>query len=608
MTDATDFDTAAADAASGLFRRIAPEAAEICTPFLPRLFRALHDGHSFIWVGRDEAQGLAQAAPLADTAGRSPLVLQGRRLFLGRIWQLERDLAEEILRLAAAPPQDPHTEEAAQRLADWFPGEGSRGQQAAAALALLQNFMLISGGPGTGKTTTVAKLLALLSGGGDFPRIALAAPTGKAAAHMTRALRTALNTFPLPPDLKQHLSEIEGQTVHRLLKLRPPQMQPQFDKRQPLPLDILVADEASMLDLPLMLNLLRAIPDGCRVILLGDENQLPSVGAGAVLAALAQPTVLGGTTAQKLQKLLPHGEIPFQTAAEPPPLSENAAHLTFSHRFGKDSGLGCLARAVTAGQALEAWRQFALFPQELAVWQADTAKQAAAFCRRQSAYWQAVDELDIERAFACQGNLAVLAARRDDAERFNHACRSHLQQQGRIPADTPWFAGQVIMIERNDYPLNLFNGDIGLVLRDTAAQDALAAYFPAASGWRKIALSRLPAHNTAFAMTVHKSQGSEYRQVWLLPPAAAETGGLSRALLYTAITRARENFVFCGTQAAFTDACENNETRRSALKNMLARLSRPAGTTAENTGTTDTEDTEDTEVFNDGLENTLGRA
>lgn len=571
MTDEADIDTAAADAAAELFRRTAPDAAEICIPFLPRLFQALNDGHSFIWVNIGDAEKLAQAAPLADTIGKSPLVIQGKRLFLGRMWQLERDLAKEIVRLALAPQKDLHREDAAQKLAGWFPDEGSRGQQAAAALALLQNFMLISGGPGTGKTTTVAKLLALLGGGSAFPRIALAAPTGKAAAHMTRALHAALNTFSLSDDLKRHLSEVEGQTVHRLLKLRPPQMRPQFDARQPLPLDILVIDEASMLDLSLMLDLLRAIPDGCRVILLGDENQLPSVGAGAVLAALAQPTVLTEQTAQRLHTLLPHIDIPFQTAAETPPLSENVAHLTFSHRFGQHSGLGCLARAVTEGLAEQAWRQFGIFPKELAVWQADTEKQAAAFFRRQSDYWHAVDGLDIEKAFAYQGNLAVLAARRDDAERFNQACRSHLQQKGRIRADSPWFAGQVIMIERNDYPLNLFNGDIGLVLRDTADEDALAAYFPAASGWRKIPLSRLPAHDTAFAMTVHKSQGSEYRQVWLLPPSAAEAGGLSRALLYTAITRARENFVFCGSRAAFADACENNETRRSALKSMLSR-------------------------------------
>ena len=263
-----EFQTAAADAAVELLSRLYPAAAEVCAPFLRRLFAALEDGHSFIWLTDEEAETLAQAAPLTDSKGLAPLVLHVRRLFLGRFYQLERDLAGEIRRLAVTPAEIPETARAAELLAEWFAQAGSEGQQAAAALALLQNFILISGGPGTGKTTTVAKLLALLCQGRErLPRIALAAPTGKAAAHMARALHKALAGFSLSDGLKRHLSALEGQTVHRLLKLRPPQMQPQFDADNPLPLDILIIDEASMLDLSLMLNLLRAVPDGCRIIL-----------------------------------------------------------------------------------------------------------------------------------------------------------------------------------------------------------------------------------------------------------------------------------------------------------------------------------------------------
>lgn len=565
-----EFQTAAADAAVELLSRLYPAAAEVCAPFLRRLFAALEDGHSFIWLTDEEAETLAQAAPLTDSKGLAPLVLRGRRLFLGRFYRLERDLAGEIRRLAVPPAEIPETARAAELLAEWFAQPGSEGQQAAAALALLQNFILISGGPGTGKTTTVAKLLALLCQGRErLPRIALAAPTGKAAAHMARALHKTLAGFSLSDGLKRHLSALEGQTVHRLLKLRPPQMQPQFDADNPLPLDILIIDEASMLDLALMLNLLRAVPDGCRVILLGDENQLPSVGAGAVLASLAQTTILDGETAGRLKTLLPQRENPFQTASNPPALSANTARLTVSHRFGEHSGLGCLARAVCAGDAETAWAQFDHFPDQLSVRTASVEQLAADFCRQQADYWQAADHADIAAAFDCQNHLAVLAARRDDAARFNLACRNHLQRYGRIPANAQWFAGQVIMIERNDYPLGLFNGDIGLILRDTDGGDGtLAAYFPDSGTYRKIPLSRLPAYETAFAMTVHKSQGSEYRDVWLLPPADAE--GLNRALLYTAITRAREKFTFVGGRHAFAAACNRNETRRSGLRDMLA--------------------------------------
>ncbi|WP_373741999.1 exodeoxyribonuclease V subunit alpha [Neisseria sp.] len=577
----------AADAAAEFFRRHAPDAAPAVAPLVRRLFAALEEGHSFIETDRSEAAQLAELPELAGAHGGTPLVLRGRKLFLGRMWRLERDLAAEIVRLARAECVPPDWFQTAFYLENWFSGAGSEGQRDAAALALLQNFMLISGGPGTGKTTTVAKLLALVcSNGTAMPRIALAASTGKAASHMAHALHRALDGFDMPESVRAGLSRLEGQTVHRLLKLRPPQMQGAFDRANPLPLDVLVVDEASMLDTALMLQLLRAVPTGCRVVLLGDENQLPSVGAGAVLAALSQPTVLDVQTASSLQQMVPrHG---FAVSDNPPPLARNVAHLTVSHRFGPDSGIGCLARAAAAGDGGTAWAQFAAFPDELAVAQGGVKQQAAAFYAKQADYWQAVDAGDIALAFGRQADAVVLAAWRDDAAAFNEAYRRLLQQHGRIKGDAAWFAGQVVMMTRNDYALELFNGDIGIVLHDRFsdglesgqnhdghARHALAAFFPAADGFRKIPLSRLGGHETAFAMTVHKSQGSEYREVWLLPPSvptadADGAQGLNRALFYTAVTRARERFVFWGTQAELETAVRNDRPRRSALKEMLA--------------------------------------
>ena len=561
----------AADAAVALLQRYAPDAAAQAATYLPRLFAALADGHSFVWLSDAEASALAAAQPVVGRDGNTPLILDGRRLFLGRMWQLERDLAAQIVRLARAPVARPDWLQTGRCLADWFAEKGSEGQRDAAALALLQPFMLISGGPGTGKTTTVAKLLGLLChDGAAMPRIALAAPTGKAAAHMTRALHRALETFDLSAPVRRHLLQQQGQTVHRLLKLRPPQMQPQFDAAQPLPLDILIVDEASMLDMALLLQLLRAVPDGCRVILLGDENQLPSVGAGAVLAALAQPTLLGAETAQELQAMVPqHG---FQTASLPPPLAENVARLLVSHRFGDSSGIGNLARAVAAEDGAQAWAQFQRFPDALAALEGSRRVQAEALYALQADYWQAVDAGDVAAAFLHQTDAVVLAAWREDAAALNEAYRRCLQQQGRARSDAPWFAGQMLMVERNDYTLGVFNGDIGLVLPDE--EGALWAWFAAAEGHRRIPLSRLPAHSTAFAITVHKSQGSEYREVWLLPPSVpSENGaGLNKALLYTAVTRARERFVFWGSREMFQTACTANEPRRSALREMIGRL------------------------------------
>lgn len=573
-----DLNQSAAQSALDFLQRFAPAEAGIAEPYVLRLFAALQDGHSYIRLTDDEAEQLASAENIVGRQGGMPLVMQGRRLFLGRMWQLERDLAAEICRLAHPSAEKVDWVQAAQNLHSWFADKGSEGQRDAAALALLQSFMLITGGPGTGKTTTVAKLLGLIcSNSRQLPRIALAAPTGKAAAHMARALHRALDGFSLPEKIYSHLVRLEGQTVHRLLELRPPQMQSAYNRWRPLPYDVLVVDEASMLDTSLLLQLLRAVPDGCRVIFLGDEHQLPSVGAGAVLAALSQDTVLSSETAGKLTEYLPeHGFLVDDEKAVP--LSQNSARLTVSHRFGADSGIGCLARAVIAKDAESAWAQFGRFPQELEVMQADVKKQAELLYQRHEKYWQAVDSGNVALAYGHAADVAVLAAWRKDAEIFNETYCRHLQRFGRATEETPWFAGQIIMVTRNDYIQDLFNGDIGLIMPDTASANGLAAYFPDMEGFRKTAVSRLPAHETAFAMTVHKSQGSEYREVWLVPPSVASVhdedslSGLNNALLYTGITRARKRFVFFGSKQEMTAAIETVRIRRTALYDMVNSL------------------------------------
>lgn len=578
MNAPIDLNQAAALAATQFLQHYAPEDAAVVTPYVEALFSALQSGHSFIWVNDKEAAALKRADLVVGTDGETPLVLNGRRLFLGRLWQLEHDLAVEIKRLATSTVDDVDWLQASQNLQNWFAEKGSEGQRDAAGLALLQAFMLITGGPGTGKTTTVAKLLGLIcDNAAGLPRIALAAPTGKAAAHMARALHCALDRFDLPERIKQHLLLLEGQTVHRLLKLRPPQMQTAFHAQQPLPLDVLVVDEALMLHLSLLLQLLKAIPSGCRVIFLGDEFQLPSVGVGAVLAALSRETVLDEDTHRRLSEYLPQHT--FKVAENPPALSQNIAHLHVSHRFGTDSGIGCLARAVVSGDSETAWAQFERFPDELQVLHADMKHQAEYLYHKHEKYWQAVESGNVALAFGHAADVVVLTAWRQDAENFNQAYFRHLQTQQRISGDMPWFAGQMIMITRNDYALDVFNGDIGLIMPDSESANGLAAYFPFADSFRKIPISRLPTFETAFAMTVHKSQGSEYREVWLLPPSidtANESddvlNSLNNALLYTGITRAQKRFVFWGDKKIFEWAVKTQKKRQTALGEMINTL------------------------------------
>ncbi len=529
--------SSAADAAIAFFRRHEVQGASVIEPYVVRLFAALQNGHSFIYLDKADVDALSNLPNLVGNADK-PLILQGRKLFLGRMWQLEHDLAVEIKRLASAEAEEVNFMAASKSLSDWFDTKDSKEQRDAAALALLQNFMLITGGPGTGKTTTVAKLLGLICNNSTkLPRIALAAPTGKAAAHMARALQRALDGFDLSPSIKAHLENLEGQTVHRLLKLRPPQMRPAFNHEHPLALDVLVVDEASMLDLPLVLDLLRAMPTGCRLVLLGDENQLPSVGLGAVLAALSRPTALDKETAD---------------------------------------GIGCLARAVVSGEKQTAVEQFDKFPKELEMKSGRLKEQVALLYQKQQDYWQAVAENNVALAYGHAADVVVLAAWRQDADDLNQAYQEYLQRQGKVSGEMPWFAGQIIMITHNDYMLEVFNGDIGLIMKDEESLNGLSAYFPEKDGFKKIAISRLPDFESAFAMTVHKSQGSEYREVWLLPPSVPatteseeEARGLDKALLYTAITRARERFVFWGNAEELCQAVGCHQKRRTALADAL---------------------------------------
>ena len=561
----TEYRYPAAQAAAEMLQRLAPQAAAPVLPLLDELFAAQEGSHSYITLTPQEADALRQAAPVVgDGSGFTPLVLRGRRLFSGRLFALERSVAAELRRIARGRVRLPENAGLRQRLCDWFPDAGHNEQRLAAALAVLQPLMLVTGGPGTGKTTTVAKLLALLcADAAEMPSIALTAPTGKAAAHMTRSLHRALNGFKVGSEqVLQHLTALEGQTVHRLLKLNTTGRR-KFDREQPLPFDIVVADEASMLDLPLLHQLLCAIPEHGRLILLGDENQLPPVGIGAVLPVLAQPTVLTAEEAAKLAEWLPEG-VPFEVRDNPPPLAGNVARLEYSHRFDPQRGVGALAQAVVSGEAAAAEAAFARFTDDLFRLPETPAALARRFAKQHEAYWQAVSSGDLAACFASQQQLVLLAARRSQAAEFNHEYRKLLVAQGRA-AEQGWFAGQVLMVAENDYAVNVFNGDIGIVLPHG---DGLAAFFPDAGGFRAISLSRLPAHDTAFAMTVHKSQGSEYQEVWLLGD-EADSALFDRTLLYTAITRARRRFGYAGQMSALSAAVQRKNHRRTGLGEAL---------------------------------------
>jgi exodeoxyribonuclease V alpha subunit len=490
------------------------------------------------------------------TVGRpgdyAPLVLDGNgRLYLHRCWDYERQAADGILLRSSVRTVDDEPLSAA--LERYFPsteGEPDH-QREAARLALTRGFTVVSGGPGTGKSATVARILALIVElARDPPRIVLATPTGKAAMRLRRSIIQAAERQPVLDGLRQTLPA-EVTTIHRLLGVKPGTASCRYNRKNRLTCDVLVVDEASMVDLPLMARLLEALPDSARVILLGDSDQLASVEAGAVLA-----DICAGPAA-------PSAGGPDRPAV---------VQLTRSYRFGRDSGIGNLSRLVNAGDGEAALDLLACGRYGDVSWRPLPAGRAfaGAFMERvkdgYGAYSRAatpaaaLDELD---------RFRVLTPHRKGAwgaENLNLLCKDALGLHGRD--DRLGSLLTPVMVTGNNYELGLFNGDTG-VLMDDPASGSLAAWFDDPdTGLRRLSPLRLPSHESAFALTVHKSQGSEFDRVLLiLPERVSEV--LSRELLYTALTRARSHVEIWGTEEVFRCTVERRTARSSGLRERL---------------------------------------
>jgi exodeoxyribonuclease V alpha subunit len=526
-----------------------------------------HNGVSALgWDARWQA---LLPTDLADAAGSlfwcqgeaSPLVLDGQRLYLRRNWLAEQAIRASILARLAQPCAVPDT--LAQALDSLFDGSPAASadasttpdwQKVACALAARGRFTLITGGPGTGKTTTVVRLLALLQSQANRPlRIALAAPTGKAAARLGESISQAIQRLPLA--MQAHIPT-QAQTLHKLLQVRAAVLATAAPQ---LALDAVVVDEASMIDLELMARLMAAVPLSASLILLGDKDQLASVEAGAVMGQLCAGAQAGAYSAQTVQWLQAHtGQDVSAWAGTGSVLAQQTVMLRHSHRFASNSLIGQWASAVNAGD-----RQAVA-----ALWDSTprwSAEQSTSVTRLQPGPgrdvglaalvrngWQqtltSLQALQTEQA-ACSDDhaLALLKA----LSRFQVLCalregpagvlalnRSLAHALGFPPEG--WYLGRPVMVTRNDYNLGLMNGDVGLCL--PTARGLRVAFTLAgpdgAMGIRWVLPSRLDAVETVFAMTVHKSQGSEFDQVALVLPERM-TPVLTRELLYTGITRAK---------------------------------------------------------------------
>ena len=516
------------------------------------------------------------AAPWVGQPGmNAPLILDRQRLYLGKYWQYEQTVAVVLReRLESVATLD------ATRLADGLrrlfraaqDGE-TDWQKVAAAIAVSRRFAVISGGPGTGKTTTVVKVLALLLEQDPGLHIALAAPTGKAAARLTEAIRGGKDSVDAEPGVLERIPE-EASTLHRLLGagfgsgFR-------HNRDNPLVLDCLVVDEASMIDLPLMARLLEALPSRSRLILLGDRDQLASVEAGNVLGDITghgREIRYSRSQLDFLESLgmaADDGALP--DAAPSPCIADAVGLLRVSYRFAGDSGIGELARRVNAGEGEAAFRLFGDGRYRDIAWLDAGENSLNPDCldwavERYVRYLQADDVGEALRAFEQTRVLAALQGGPFGVGEINRRIAGRLQTLGLIHGGEEYH-GKPVMVTANDYEVGLFNGDIGLLWR---ADDAsLRAWFAfTGDELRSVSIRQLPEHSCAYALTVHKSQGSEFDEVLLVLP-FSESPVLTRELVYTGITRARNRVTIQGERQTFLQACQCRVQRASALAEKL---------------------------------------
>ncbi|MGH3569778.1 MAG: exodeoxyribonuclease V subunit alpha [Pseudonocardia sp.] len=536
------------------------------------------------WRAACERSPIITSGP--DASGGRPLRMTGGLLYLERYWHQEEQVRRDLRHRAAAGPAPVDIERLRAGLTRLFPpGEPER-QRLAAAASALRRVTVLAGGPGTGKTTTVARLLALLAdlGGRDqpspprtalaastdgrgvgprpadpvVPRIALAAPTGKAAARLEEAVRTQVAT--LPPEDRDRLGELRASTLHRLLGWRPgASSRFRHDRSNRLPFDVIVVDETSMVSLTLMARLLEAVRPDARLVLVGDPDQLASVEAGAVLSDLARAT---GTPEPALDAALRELGV-----AGPEPVINGV--VTLNHTFRFTGAIADLARAVQSGDPDAAVAMLRGRHPDVVFTETpgDTAGLRADVVAAGQTMIEAAQAGEVERALeALEAHRVLCGHRRGPFGVTWWSAEIERWLADTLPMDTgEWYPGRPVLITTNDYDVDLYNGDTGVVVQ-TAGGPRVA--FSRGGTPTLLAPARLPDVQTVHAMTVHRGQGSQFARVTVvLPP--AESPLLTRELLYTAITRARAAVRIVGSEAAVRAAVARPVSRASGLRHRL---------------------------------------
>ncbi|WGE57415.1 exodeoxyribonuclease V subunit alpha [Actinobacillus equuli] len=529
----------------------------------------------------------------------APMLFQHGLLYFYRYWQAEHNIARYLQQAIEFPGEFANTDLDKQILSELFPEKTMEidWQKIAVATALRQRFCVISGGPGTGKTTTVAKLLVALQTRQYHQQksvlnIALVAPTGKAAARLKESISNSFEKMQLTFEIPTYAS-----TIHRLLGVRPNSDMPTYHAKNPLHLDLLVVDEASMIDLSLMEKLMNALKPSTRLIILGDKDQLASVEAGAIMGELGEFVQLGYSSVhcEYLYKVTGYS---LSEQSNVLPICDTLCHLQKSHRFSEHSGIGQLAALVNQQKENESWRIFTKSQTDLvcikypSTIQFAEKRQWVQHCvnlvvekavEHYQVYLKLVQQRvsnpnkisvnEIFEAFQKVRFLSALRVGELGSERLNQSIAEALKKARLLnfAFSRDSYAGKPILITQNSPQNNIYSGDIGIILPDEHNQ--LRVYFDTKveNTHLSLSLSRLPEHEVAYVMTVHKSQGSEFEHTFFIMPLNSAPV-ITKELIYTAVTRAKQTFTLFSEEKVWKIGVRANVQRQSGLQAQLKNM------------------------------------
>lgn len=547
------------------------------TSYLQQLIEASLQGDSCIDISSEQIAALGQLAISADqaTSKVAPCVYDEQGLALYRYWHLEQRLAEQICRLKQQLIQPVSCDGYLDLLTDPH-------QQAALQMVARQSLSIITGGPGTGKTYTLARIIAVLSQAIPHIRVAMAAPTGKAAQRMQEALQNSFNDPKLLESglVSEELRNQGTQTIHRLLGMGHSQT-PRFNQKQPLPYDVIVVDEASMLDLNLATLLFEAVPESCRIILLGDANQLASVDVGAVLADLQQIQALADNRVQlQTSRRFAEGALIGQVAKFIQAQTYQQDHVEVLQQFEIDIVEVSELKPILLQTDMPDVVQLEYLPEgnllDLDTYYQKLMLGFQGYVQSLKNYLKEERSIEqVQNVVKAFDDYRILTAVRHGPfglQQLNQYAQRWLQQQLSIVTLGGWYVGRPVMMTYNDYQLGISNGDIGLCFEHRTQPQQFEVYFPSLNKW--VAANRLPKSiQSAFALTIHKSQGSEFTHTAVVLDQAAKNL-LSQELIYTAITRAKKVVSLLVHQEALLQAFTVRTIRKSGLVQKVNRLVR----------------------------------